>query len=184
MGAAFFLGTADKIDSAWAMKGILSQAHHIVCPKPQLLVVSCHPSRHQVRFLWLEVNVWSHPHSVLQGEYIILVPTDANKDIPGYCKSQTASLLGIILHHLQLKGTMFSTPSLFCCWTFKQLIYPAMLVALRNYASSSSPLISWTKKCDTFKTFLVPLFSPSAFVNLVKQDRHPQTNDRHLKILP
>lgn len=34
IGAVFFLGAADKIDSAYTMKRILSQAHHPVCPKP------------------------------------------------------------------------------------------------------------------------------------------------------
>lgn len=32
-GAAFFVGTADKIDPTHAINSILSQVHHPICPK-------------------------------------------------------------------------------------------------------------------------------------------------------
>lgn len=145
--------------------------------------MSCHLSRYQMRFWWLEVNVWSS-----------FTGRVCNPG-PYWCEQRYAWILQIsniitsrhyILHHMQLKSTMFS-PFLFCWWTFKQLISPVTLVALRNYSSICSPLIFWTEMWHWlwhFQTSLGPLFSPSAFADLFKLDRHPQTNDRHLKILP
>lgn len=145
MGTVFFFRTAYKVDSTSTILKIREfWVRHTI-----LYVLS--PSYSSCHGIWVDIR-WDSDGkklmcgAILQAEYIILKPTDVNEDMPGYSKSQTASFLGILLHHVQLKVTVFST--LFHCWTFKQLIYPATLVALRNYASSSS-LLSPGLRCVT-----------------------------------